>query len=130
MDIFFADPDEVPLPPNEVKILDLKVDPFPDGRRLRVFIEFTPFQQKPNGDLHITDSLGNLVATTSFIEAITPKLEMVLHLRATDPEGHYNLKLVVFYTAELGAEGQSNDPIFPPEKTIVDEKNIQFSIDD
>jgi hypothetical protein len=128
MDIFFTDPDQVPLPPDEVRILDLQVEPYPDGRRVRVFVELTPFQKKPNGDLSITDASGHLAATTSFVEAITPKNEMVLHLRALDPAGQYNLKLTIFYSSELDPDGQEADPIFPPEQTVVDEKVIQFAI--
>jgi hypothetical protein len=51
MDIFFADPSEVPLPPNEVRIRELNVEPWPDGNRLRVYLEVDPFQKRPNADL-------------------------------------------------------------------------------
>ena len=36
MDIFFEDPDDVPVPPQEVEIRELKAQPYPDGRRVSI----------------------------------------------------------------------------------------------
>jgi len=101
LEIFFTDPDEIPLPPQEVRIRDLKVVPYPDGRRVRLRIELTPFQKYPSGEILITDGLGNPIASASFVEAITPKLEMTLHLRSLDPDGQYNIDVTLFYSQEI-----------------------------
>ena len=129
MDIFFTDPGEIPLPPDEVRIRDLEVVPYPDGRRVRVLIELTPFQKYPSGEVTITDSLGTPVAVTSFIEAITPKLELTLHLRAANATGKYNVTTMIFYSQELKDEQQNDQPPIRPEKKVVDEKSTKFSID-
>ena len=42
MDIFFADPDDIPLPPEEVKIRQLEARPYPEGQRVAVRFEITP----------------------------------------------------------------------------------------
>ena len=42
MDIFFQDPTDIPLPPEEVRIRELTAEPWPDGRRVRVYVELTP----------------------------------------------------------------------------------------
>ena len=128
MDIFFADPEAVPLPPDEVRILDLEVVPYPDGRRLRVLIELTPFQKYPSGEVNITDSLGNPVASTSFIEAITPKLEMTLHLRNIDPKGEYHLAMILFYPQEIEDEQPGEQTLMRSEKKVVDEKTLYFTV--
>ena len=57
MDIFFQDPTEVPLPPNEVRIRALRAETYPDGQRVRVYLEVDPSQQRPSADLAIRDSL-------------------------------------------------------------------------
>jgi hypothetical protein len=127
MDIFFSDPSQVPLPPDEVRILDSRLDPYPDGRRLRLTLEFTPFQKKPNGDIVISDNDGNPVAVTSFVEAVTPTLEMTLHLRHFDPGGQYTLNVTLFYTAEIA--DQDDVPITGiPERVIVDQLIKKFKI--
>lgn len=128
MDIFFADPSEIPLPPDEVRILDLKIKPYPDGRRLKMFLELTPFQKKPNGDIQISNVYGEEVASTSFIEAITPKLEMTLHLRTRDPDGQYKAKVTVFYTEEIEDGTKDDRTLLRPEKVIVDETTLSFKI--
>lgn len=127
-DLFLADSYEVPLPPEEVRILDLSVDPYPDGRRLRVIFELTPFQKKPHGDLVIRDLSEIHVADTSFVEIVTPCIELTLHLRSFDPAGKYSASLTLFYLPEIGngnLEDQSPERL---EKQIVDEKKIFFEI--
>jgi hypothetical protein len=129
MDIFFTDPEDVPLPPDEVRIRDLEVIPYPDGRRIRLLMEFTPFQKYPSGEVTIMDSLGNPSASASFIEAITPKLEMTLHLRNLDPNGKYDLAMILFYSQEIEDEQQGEQKLVRSEKKIVDEKKIHFVIE-
>ena len=41
--MFFADEDEVPLPPKEVRITDATALVAPDGRRVALTITLTPF---------------------------------------------------------------------------------------
>lgn len=81
MDIFFSDPTAIPLPPDEVRVKELRAEPWPDKRRVRVYLEITPFQQRPNGNITITDAAGEEVASVSFIETIDPKMEFTIHLR-------------------------------------------------
>lgn len=128
MDIFFTDPDQVPLPPDEVHILNIKVDPYPDGMRVRLFVELTPFQKKPSGDILITNRVGETVASTSFIEAVTPKFEMTLHLRPPRP-GEYTAKLVLFYTDEIEEDDSKGAAYVRPEKKNIDEMEKTFTIE-
>jgi len=126
MEIFFADPTEIPLPPDEVRILSFEVRPYPDGRRLRVLFELTPFQQKPHGDIVIKNLAGEPLATTSFVEAITPQNEMTVHLRRLDASGHYAARLTVFYPSEVEDESEEGGGMVRLEKQVVDEKEIRF----
>ena len=65
MDIFFQDPSEIPLPPEEVRIREVRAEPWPDGQRVRVYLEVDPFQQRPNADVKITDAAGEEEAQAS-----------------------------------------------------------------
>jgi hypothetical protein len=127
MDIFFADSTEIPLPPEDVRILELKAEPYPDGRRVRVFLSLTPFLKPPNGDIHITDQEGNLVATSSFIGAITPRLEMTLHLRPGEAGGSFTLSATLYYTEEIQGTGDEAEILASPENTVVDQASVDFT---
>jgi hypothetical protein len=127
MDIFFADPDEIPLPPDEVRILEIKADPYPDGKRVRLFMALTPFQKKPSGDILVMDSSDTRVVSTSFIEAVTPKFEMTLHLRTSQP-GDFTVEATLYYTKEIEEEGQDGRVMIRPEKQVVDRAETRFTI--
>jgi hypothetical protein len=135
MDIFFRDSSEIPLPPEDVRILQLRADPWPDGRRVRVLIEITPFQKRPSGELNVIDAQGNEVANLTFIETINPKMELTLHLRFPNPQGRFSVNAKLFYN-QTDLEGESEDlpQIDPKESTfskkirIVDQTETIFEI--
>jgi hypothetical protein len=132
MDIFFQDPNEIPLPPQEVHIRDLQASAFPDGQRVRVTLEVDPFQKRPSAELVIHGAGGDLLAAASVIESMTRKIELTLHLRfagtAPAPGAVYTLSAVLYYQAppeEPAAPGQAPQ-LLPPQ--VVDEKTITFQI--
>jgi hypothetical protein len=128
MDLLFPDPDVEPLPPEEVRIQNITLDPFPDGCRIRVDLELTPFLMKPHGEIQITDQSGRIVAETSFIEAVTPKFEMILHLKSFDPDGEYLASITLFYSQEVEDEVVDGRTLVSLVKNIVDQKRVNFKI--
>ena len=130
MDIDFTDLSEVPLPPNEVRVRDFRVEPYPDGKRVRVFLELTPFQKRPSGELIITDLLGNQVATANIIETIDPQMELTMHLRTPDPQGEFTARVLIFYTDSLEDIVEDDQILAAPERRVVDEKGATFRIED
>lgn len=125
MDIFFQDPDEIPLPPEEVRILALRAKPWPDGIRVRIGLELTPFQKRPSAEIVITDAAGEEAASLSIIETMTRKLEMTVHLKGT-PAGTYQARAILFYT-EI-EEPHGDEPPAPLERRVVDRAEIQFTV--
>lgn len=97
MDLHLVDPSEVPVPPDEVRIRDLNVEPLPDGRRVKVNLDLTPFQQPPTLDLVVTGAGGVEAASTTIIEPFAPKMSLTLHLREPDPAGEYSLRVDLIY---------------------------------
>jgi hypothetical protein len=128
MDINFTDLSEVPLPPGEVRIREFRVEPYPDGKRVRVYLELTPFQKRPSGELFIVDTLGNPVATANIIETIDSKMELTMHLRNPDPQGGFTARAIIFYTSSLEDITEDDQIVAAPEREIVDEKEFQFEI--
>ena len=130
MDINFTDLSEVPLPPNEVRIRDFRVEPYPDGKRVRVYLELTPFQKRPSGELFITDLLGNQVATANIIETIDAKMELTMFLRTPDPQGEFTARVTIFYTDSLEDVTEGDQIVAAPGRQVVDEKEVTFNIED
>ena len=98
MDIFFTDPNDVPLPPEEIKIRSLEARPYPDRQRIAVRFEITPFLQRPNLELAIYNQEEREVSNLSVVEAIENRMTFVMHLKEAEPSGEYRLKMRVFYS--------------------------------
>jgi hypothetical protein len=140
VDIFFQDPAEMPLPPDEVRIRALRADPWPDGRRVRIYLEVDPFQKRPSVEIVITDSQGERVSQTSVIESMARNMNFNMHLRQAQPGGQYTVSAVLFYSDPFPEPNQNEeglDPELPapevplplPETRITDKAETTFSVD-
>jgi hypothetical protein len=131
MDIFFQDPSDIPLPPDEVRIKELRAEPWPDNRRVRVYLEVSPFQARPSGEIILLDSRGNEVSSISIIETIDPKMEFTLHIRGDETIGEYTLDAIIFYLEEFDEPDTTEEsPPIQPEREIVDQAQVKFNIGD
>ena len=135
MDIFFQDPTDIPLPPGEVRIRQFQAEPWPDGRRVRVTLELTPFLKRPNGEIRITDSQGAEAANISIIETMEPKMEFTMHLRGDELHGPYTASARIFYleepeeAGEKPAQGESQEAEQPPrQQVVVDRSEVTFDV--
>ncbi|GAB4579977.1 MAG: hypothetical protein Fur0022_27160 [Anaerolineales bacterium] len=132
MDIFFHDPDDIPLPPSEVRIRTFALQPYPDGRRVRVYLEITPFQKKPSAEVTLFAPNGVPAGNLSIIETIDPRLEMTLHIRGTILPGRYTARVDLFYqdlpedTAQMVENGFAEYTM--PEQIMVDHAETEFEI--
>ncbi len=81
MDFFFAEDGLQRATPAETHITSLHAEPYPDGERVRVDLEMTPFQTRPHIEVVLSDAAGEEVATASIVEPMGWKLEFTLHLR-------------------------------------------------
>jgi hypothetical protein len=129
MDIHFTDLSEVPLPPKEVRIRDFMVDPYPDGKRVRLTLELTPFQKPPSCEIFVADLMGNQVATANIIELIDPKMQLTMHLRIQEPQGTFTAIALIFYTESLEDITEGDQITGIPQRQIVDKKEFTFLIE-
>jgi hypothetical protein len=103
--------------PEETKIITLSAQPYPDGYRLRVNIEVTPFQKRPYIEVTLYDSNGDEVASTNIVEPMSWKLEFTMHIRG-ELNNPYTLSAKLYYP-----DGPSNEPLIfsfdvePPQDT-------------
>ncbi len=85
------------LPPQEVRILNLAVESQPDGRRVKVRLEITPFLQDPSIELNIEDIEGTEVSRVFIIETIDDHLLFTMHLKGAWRSDPYNLRARLYY---------------------------------
>ena len=130
MDIFFQDPSESPLPPAEVRIRQLRADPWPDGKRVRVYMEVDPFQQRPNADITIENSAGDDVSQVSIIESMSRKIELTMHLHGPMLDGRFKVIANLYYTEPLQEPkpGEEGLPARMPASTAVDRAEMTFTV--
>jgi hypothetical protein len=101
MFIQIEDPSEAPVPPEQVRFRSLDIHPYPDGGRVKLTFDLTPFQSAPDLGIEVFDQSGQEVASLVVIGAHTHQLELTAHLRPRDPADKYNLKANLSYE-ELG----------------------------
>lgn len=100
MDINFFDPADLPVPRSEVRFSEVTAAPYPDGRRVRLNVHLTPFQERPNVDIAVFNRLGQEVASMTIIESMDHRFDLTVHLRGPRPEGQYTARCAVGYAEE------------------------------
>ena len=106
MDFFFPEDNLTRTVPEETKIISLNATTYPDGRRLRVNIEITPFQKRPYIEVLLNNADGTEVASTSIVEPLSWKLEFTMHVRG-EIKNPYTLHARLYYPED----GPSQEPI-------------------
>lgn len=85
MDLQFFETEQVPLPPEQVRVTSARAAPYPDRRRVKVGVSLTPFLERPDVELRIADPAGETLAEAAVIECVEPEFELTLHLRQAQP---------------------------------------------
>ncbi len=118
MDFFFPEDNLTRAVPEETHIHTLNAEPYPDGHRLRVNLEVTPFQKRPYIEVALLNGAGDEVASTSIVEPLSWKLEFTMHIRG-ELNNPYTLNARLYYPEG----GPSDEPrsitfdINPPAET-------------
>jgi hypothetical protein len=104
MDMFFPEDHLNRMTPEETHITSLGAEPYPDGYRLHVNIEITPFQKRPHIEVTLSDADGEEVASTSIVEPMSWKMEFTMHIRG-ELNNPYILEARLFYP-----DGPADEP--------------------
>ncbi len=130
MDIFFTDPTDIPLPPDEVRIRQLVASPWPDGRRVSVALHITPFQKPPSGEINIINAVGDELAIINIIETVDPKMEFTMHLRGAEIIGPLQVNACLFYVLDDSEPADNQEiPYERRERKQVDQQTIVISLE-
>ena len=106
MDFFLPEDHLQRAVPEETRITSLNAAPYPDGYRLHVNIEMTPFQQRPHLEVVLNDADNEEIASTSIIEPLGWKIEFTMHIRG-ELNNPYTLEAKLFYPDGPAAETQT-----------------------
>lgn len=112
---FFDDPGSAPQPRESIRVEHVALEPYPDGRRVKISLRLTPFgpADRPNLNIAVRDEAGLEVATMSVIESLESDFALTIHLRGAEtPQGDYAVEVSLFY-----------DP-----QTIQDTRTAQFTL--
>lgn len=123
MDFFLPEDNLARSLPEETHITALRAETYPDGRRLRVNLEITPFQKRPTIEVTLQNAAGEEVASTSIVEPLSWKLEFTMHLRG-EIRNPYTLNAHLYYP-----DGPAREPfvysfeVRPPQSDLKTEPN-------
>jgi len=95
------------LPPDQVRFLDVKVEPWPDGPRVKVLIELTPFLNPPNLEVRVENSHNEVVAHVDIIETNTAKMVFTVHLKGQPAGGQFTLHSRLYYPDMDGGDSHT-----------------------
>jgi hypothetical protein len=128
MDILFTGIEQTSLPPEDVRIQNIEVKPWSDGRRIGVVLQVDRCQTPLNLDISIMDKNGLITSTTSVVENLSPRIELTIHLRSVKHESEYQLDVTLFSSViiEQKTSDQSQELIT---KKIIDKRQVWFKID-
>jgi hypothetical protein len=117
MDFFLPEDHLQRATPEETRITSLTAQPYPDGYRLRVNIEMTPFQTRPHLEVSLNDAEGEEVASTSIVEPLGWKIEFTMHIRG-ELNNPYTLEARLFYPDGPATEPKSfTFNVLPPDSS-------------
>ena len=113
----FNDANLVPQPKHKVKIEEFRASPYPDRFRVKVTINLTPFQERPNLVITARHSDGREVSDLDVIATMHYDNEFTMHIRGLDdPTGEYSLSAELYYETRDPPQDRRQIPFeIPPE---------------
>lgn len=97
-DINFFSPTDVPQPHDRIKVERLEARPYPDGWRVRLLVDVTPFQDRPSLEIRVRLQEGRVISELSVIETMVRHMEFTVHIRGVQsPVGDYVVQAALYY---------------------------------
>lgn len=115
MEIPLFPSNQIPRSPDEIRIEELDIRPYPDRFRVHVHIRITAFMERPNLLLVARKEDGVIVSELNIIETMHHDMEFTLHLRnVKDPTGQYTLSAELFYKTRNPPQYQRTETFIIP----------------
>ena len=100
---FFDDPEKRGRAREDVRLKQLGLFVYEDGRRVAIGFNLTPFQERPSIEVTATNGHGQVAGSLTIIEALSPNFNLTMHLRDKEPTDNYDVEAIVYYKGEDGA---------------------------
>ena len=96
---FFDDPTRGPVPREDVRFKGLGLFLYEDRRRVAVGFDITPFRERPNIEVSLTNEEGGEVASLHVIEALEPNFNLTMHIRDQSTSDLCEVVAILYYTS-------------------------------
>lgn len=98
MDIqFFDNREDAPKNRDDVRILRARTEMAPEGRRVAVDMELTPFIERPTIEVRLVNNRGESAGLTNIIESLDHIIRIVMHMRDKTPADKYQAQIRIYY---------------------------------
>ena len=96
---FFDDPTRGPVPREDVRFRGLGLFLYEDRRRVAVGFDITPFRERPNIEVSLTNEEGGEVASLYVIEALEANFNLTMHIRGQSASDLCEVEAILYYTS-------------------------------
>jgi len=96
---FFDDPTRGPVPREDVRFKGLGLFLYEDRRRVAVGFDITPFRERPNIEVSLTNEEGGEVASLHVIEALEANFNLTMHIRGQSTSDLCEVEANLYYTS-------------------------------
>ena len=94
---FFDNRDDAPKNRDDVHILRARTEMAPEGRRVAVDMELTPFIERPTIEIRLVNDRGESAGLTNIIESLDRIIRVVMHMRDKTPAEKYQAQIRIYY---------------------------------
>lgn len=106
------------------RIHALRAIPMPDGRRVVVELELTPFRSPPELELILYNAQGEEVHSMAVMGVMEPRPAYVLHLRRPDPGARYRVEARLL-EGETLLDRREVEAVIPEPITVQDDETLR-----
>ena len=86
----------------EVRLNELGLYVYEDGRRVAIGFSLTPFLERPSILVRVANANSTEAASLNIIEAMEPNFNLTVHLRDDDNIDPYRVEAFVYYVSDSG----------------------------
>lgn len=101
----------------EVRLNELGLYVYEDGRRVAIGFNLTPFAERPSLLVRVTNANGDEAASLSVIEAMEPNFNLTVHLRDNGGANPYQVEAIVYYVSPNGVRQISDKKVITFDST-------------
>jgi hypothetical protein len=104
------------LSPLETRLVEVRPEIREQGKKIRLFVTITPFEQPPNLTVKILDQDGLECSRVTLVNLLSSKVVFTMHLRAEPLPGTYKIISDLHYEETGTMDTQETQFTLPPDE--------------